>query len=98
MKKVIKVQSVTERLIEIDSVIMNTSQRGCELLRNGAPISEVDSVTDFLRSLYRRREVILTELKKAGMSEKQAYENIRNPEGKEGTKYELDRYMVQAKV
>lgn len=98
MKKVVKVQPVVERLAEIDTVILNTSQRGCELLRNGAPVSEVDSVTDFLRSLYRRRDVILAELKKAGVTEKQAYESIRNPDGKEGPRYELDRYMVRTEV
>lgn len=92
-----QVQSPEERLIEVDTVILNTSQRGCELLRNGAPISEVDSVTEFLKSLYRRREVILAEAAKSGISEKQLYDKIRGNDGG-GPRYELDRYMVQSKV
>ena len=72
-----RVQTVEERLIEVDRVILETSQRGCELLKLGAPVSEVDVITEFLRSLYRRRDVILGELKKAGVTEKQAYEHIR---------------------
>ena len=92
-----KIQSPEERLIEVDTVILNTSQRGCELLRSGAPISEVDSVTEFLRNLYRRREVILTEVAKAGMSEKQIYDKIRGKDGG-GPRYELGRYMVQSEM
>ena len=96
MKHTVKVQTVEERLAEVDTVILNTSQRGCELLRSGAPVSEVDSVTEFLRSLYRRRDIILNELKKKGVSEKQAYEHLRNEEG--GGRYELDRYVVRTEV
>ena len=76
MKKV-KVQSVEERLMEIDQVIINTSQRGCELIRSGAPVSEIDVITQFLKDLYRRRDVILMELKKAGITEKEAYEHLK---------------------
>lgn len=94
MRHNVKVQSPEERLIEIDAVILNTSQQGCDLLRRGAPISEVDSVTEFLCSLYRRREVILNELKKNGISEKQVYDHLRN-NGEGGARYELDRYMVR---
>lgn len=77
----VRVQPPEERLAEVDRVILNTSQQGCELLRLGAPVSEVDSVTEFLRSLYRRRDVILLELKKAGVTEKQAYEHLRSKLG-----------------
>ena len=71
------IQSIEERLMDVDRVILNTSQQGCELLRNGAPVSEVDVITDFLRSLYRRRDIILIELQKQGVTEKQAYDHIR---------------------
>lgn len=71
------IQSVEERLAEVDRVILNTSQQGCELLRIGAPVSEVDTITEFLRSLYRRRDTILFELNRRGISEKMAYEHIR---------------------
>ena len=71
------IQSVEERLAEVDRVILNTSQQGCELLRIGAPVSEVDTITEFLRSLYRRRDTILFELNRHGISKKMAYEHIR---------------------
>ena len=92
MARVIKIQSVEERLAEVDRVILNTAEHGCALLRSGAPISEVDSATEFLRTLYRRRDVILNELKKAGVTKKRAYEDLGIR--KEETRYELDRYMV----
>ena len=71
------IQSVEDRLAEVDRVILNTSQQGCELLRLGAPVSEVDTITEFLRTLYRRRDTILFELNRRGISEKMAYEHIR---------------------
>lgn len=71
------IQSVEERLAEVDRVILNTSQQGCELLRLGAPVSEVDTITEFLRTLYRRRDTILFELNRRGISEKLAYEHIQ---------------------
>ena len=70
-------QTVEERLADIDRVILDTSQRGCELIRSGAPVSEVDVVTQFLKDLYRRRDVILLELKKTGITEKEAYAHLR---------------------
>ena len=76
MEKV-KMQSVEERLAEIDRVILNTSQHGCELIRSGAPVSEIDVITQFMRDLYRRRDGIIMELKKAGITEKDAYAHIR---------------------
>lgn len=95
MKKIVNVQPPEERLIEVDRVILNTSQQGCDLLRRGAPVSEVDSAIEFLRTLYRRRDVILAELKKKGISEKQVYDQIRNVDGGNTARYELDRYMVR---
>lgn len=77
MAKKPNIQSVEERLAEIDRVILNTSQRGCELIRSGAPVSEIDVITQFLQDLYRRRDIILIELKKAGVAEKEAYQHIR---------------------
>ena len=77
MAKKVNPQSVEERLADIDRVILNTSQRGCELIRSGAPVSEIDVITQFLRDLYRRRDVILNELKRAGIAEKEAYAHIR---------------------
>ena len=71
------IQSVEDRLAEVDRVSLNTSQQGCELLRLGAPVSEVDTITEFLRTLYRRRDTILFELNRRGISEKMAYEHIR---------------------
>lgn len=70
------IQSVEERLMEVDRVIMETSKQGCELIKLGAPVSEVDTITEFLRSLYRRRDIILIELGKLGVTERQAYGHL----------------------
>lgn len=77
MKK-INVQSVEQRLKEIDELIMNVSASGCEKIRHGAPVSEIDVDVEFLHKLYDRRDVIIWELKKIGISEKEAYAHLRN--------------------
>lgn len=79
MKHKPTVQSIEERLMEVDRVILQTSKQGCDLIWIGAPVSEIDRITEFLHSLYRRRDIILIELGKQGVSEKQAYEHIRRP-------------------
>lgn len=73
----VKIQSIEDRLAEVDRVIMNTSQAGCDLIRRGAPVSEIDAQTGFLNTLFKRREVILHELAKAGISERDAYKHLR---------------------
>lgn len=66
MRKMPKtVQSVNERLAEINRVIINTSHDACELMKRNAPASEIDSITGFMDELFKRREVILWELRKA---------------------------------
>lgn len=71
------IQSIEERLLEVDKVICTTSQTGGELIRLGAPVSEIDGITEFLRHLFQRRDTILWELKKAGVTERQAYAHLR---------------------
>lgn len=73
----VPVQSIEERLFEVDKVICSTSQSGGELIRRGAPVSEIDSAVEFLRHLFQRRDAILWELKKAGISERDAYAHLR---------------------
>lgn len=77
MSRKVDIQSVEQRLAEVDRLIMDVSKEGCEKIRRGAPVSEVDVDVNFLRSLYRRRDVILHELKKAGISESEAYAHLR---------------------
>lgn len=72
------IQSPEERLADVDRVILDTCKRGSELLANGAPVSEVDVQVDFMRHLYQRRDLILNELKRAGITEKEAYAHIRS--------------------
>jgi hypothetical protein len=76
-RKPVNVQSEEERLAEVDRVILETCSRGCELIKLGAPVSEVDVTVDFLRALYRRRDIILVELNRAGVTEKDAYAHLR---------------------
>lgn len=78
MIRIVTPQSVEERLAEVDRVILTTSKEGCDLLERGAPVSEVDVITSFLRELYSRRDTILFELKKLGITEKEAYRHLRN--------------------
>ena len=78
--RTIKKQSAEERLYEVDRTILNVSQRGCELIRSGAPASDIDVQTEFLKHLYQRRDTILHELKKAGVTESQAYAHLRTQE------------------
>lgn len=67
-------------LREISGVILRTSTEGCELIRRGAPLGEINSVVDFLRTLFGRREIILHELKKAGGSERDAVRRMKETE------------------
>lgn len=82
MSRKVDVQNVEQRLAEVDRLIMNVSEEGCTKIRRGAPVSEVDVDVNFLRTLYRRRDVILHELKKAGIAESEAYAHLRT--GTEG--------------
>lgn len=82
MSRKVDIQSVEQRLAEVDRLIMNVSGEGCAKIRRGAPASEIDVDVNFLRTLYRRRDVILHELKKAGVSENEAYAHLRT--GTEG--------------
>lgn len=82
MSRRIEPQSVEQRLAEVDRLILNVSEEGCAKIRRGAAVSEIDVDVNFLRTLYRRRDVILHELKKAGISESEAYAHLRS--GMEG--------------
>lgn len=73
----VKPQELEARLADVDRVILNTSQHGCELIRKGAPTSEIDVDVEFLRHLYRRRNTILFELEKAGITEQAAYSHLK---------------------
>ncbi len=77
MRRKVEIQSIEQRLLEVDRLIMNVAESGCAKIRCGAPVSEIDVDVEFLRSLYRRRDVIIFELKKAGITEGQAYSHLR---------------------
>lgn len=71
------VQPPEERLADVDRVILETCKRGCELIESGASVSDVDVQVDFMRHLYQRRDLILNELKRTGVTEKEAYAHLR---------------------
>ena len=85
------IQSIENRLEEVDRVILNTSQKGCEMLRNGGPVSAVDSRAELLGSRYRRRDLSRCGLRKAGITESEAYAHLRS---KGGDTNELDQRMA----
>lgn len=71
------VQPPEERLAEVDRIILETCRRGSELIAGGAPVAEVDVHVNFMRHLYQRRDLILNELRRAGVTEKDAYAYLR---------------------
>ena len=76
MRQPVTIQSLSDRLREVDRVIFETSMTGCELIRNRASIKDVDVQTEFLRHLYGRRDMILFEAKKGGFAENDLYEHL----------------------
>ena len=64
-------------LREISGVILRTSMEGCELFRRGAPLSEINTALDFMRTLFGRREMIIHEIKRVGGSERDAVRRLR---------------------
>lgn len=63
--------------MEIDRLILEVSTAGCEKIRRGAPVHEIDVEVEFLRKLYSRRDIIIVELKKAGFVERDIYAHLR---------------------
>lgn len=76
-----KIQSIEERLLEIDQVIINTSHDASEMIKRSVLPSEIDSITGFLFELFKRRNMILWELNKAGGNIKDAYARRNDVEG-----------------
>ena len=74
------VQPPEDSLAEVDRLIIETARRGSELIMRHASVAEVDVEVDFMRHLYQRRDLILHELKKSGINEREAYEHIRQKE------------------
>lgn len=82
MKKLdpVEVGKIENELHEINRIIMRTSAEGCELMRNGAPVSAINVTVDFMRKLFDRREMILMRLKTAGGSERDAMKRMAEKE------------------
>ena len=57
---------VARRLMEIDAKIAEVAGMTAELIRRGATLGRVEDEVAFLRVLFRRRETILNEYRKAG--------------------------------
>lgn len=74
------VQPPEDRLAEVDRLIVETAKRGSELIMRHANVAEVDVEVDFMRHLYQRRDLILNELKKSGVTEREAYAHLRSKE------------------
>lgn len=76
-RRELKIQSLDDRLLEIDKLIIITSSDGCKLIQNSAPTSDIDSLTGFLQELFKRREMILWEMRKAGSTMSESYSRLR---------------------
>lgn len=60
-------------LKEIDEQIFRVAQEGSEKIRQRATVGEINADMDFLRTLMRRRDVMLNEARKEGLQEKDFY-------------------------
>ena len=56
-----QIQSFEERLCEINSVIISTASTAAKALEAGRPDGEINANIDFLRELFRRREILVHE-------------------------------------
>lgn len=84
-----KQKAAMEReLIAIDRVIRRCEDERSEMAAQRKPVSTIETVCDFLKTLRGRRENILHELRKAGGSEAGAYHR------KAEIEIELDREVA----
>jgi len=64
-------EGLKKELLDLNQLILNTSIEGCERIRKRESMSAINSALDFLRNLWRRRDIILHELGKMGVDEKE---------------------------
>ena len=65
----VKPEAICKELMEINKTILRVSLEGCERIRKMEQAHEINVTVDFLRTLWRRRDIIINELRKAGVSE-----------------------------
>lgn len=69
----IEIENKMDQLMDINRQIFETARKGAELIQAGASPSGIDAESDWLHTLFRRRETVLRELKKQGVTERELY-------------------------
>lgn len=69
----VEIENKVDQLMDINRQIFITAQKGAELIKAGASPSRIDIESDWLRTLFRRRETVLRELEKQGVTERELY-------------------------
>lgn len=69
----VELEDKLDQLRELDKQILDTSLKGAELIHAGAHPDRVGVEIDYLRTLWRRRDIVLHELKKQGRTERELY-------------------------
>lgn len=62
-----------EQVREIDAQIFRIAAEGAALIERRASVGQINAECEFLRTLFRRRDIIINEAKKAGLTERDLY-------------------------
>jgi len=89
----VKLESLATRLIDVDRRIRDNAGQLAKLTLNKADRGQIEAMAGFVRTLFDHRETILREMKKAGLSEADVYNALRE-EG-EKAQYALDSEMAR---
>ncbi len=60
------VQSIDERIAEIDAEIINVAGEAADVLKSSPTLAALDSRVAFLRTLFRRRDCLLSQYAQQG--------------------------------
>lgn len=69
----VQLEDKAEQIRDVDRQIFETSARGAALVREGAHPDRVGLEQETLRTLWRRRDILLLEYKKQGGREREIY-------------------------
>ena len=69
----VQLEDKADQIRDVDRQIFETSARGAALIREGAHPQRVGLEQETLRTLWRRRDVLVAEYKKQGGREREIY-------------------------
>ena len=74
-----RIQSKARQLIEVDRQIRENTRDLVALVQAGSDRGQIRVMADFVRTLFGRRETIIYEMAKLGISEADVYRSMRQP-------------------